>query len=141
MEIPNEPDDKKVFDLLRNVGMSEDGAYIAVQEIRTMAGQNIIAKLDAQEARLGARVSTLKEKLDAQASAQASEIQGLRAQLDSLKWFITAVIVTVGLVVSLIQALNASREAARIVQGSGAAPASVEAPSPNTGPDPDPAAP
>ena len=35
-------------DLFRNIGMGEDGAYGAVQEIRIVTGQNIVAKMDVQ---------------------------------------------------------------------------------------------
>ena len=51
MEIPREPDNKRLFAQFRKVGMDADGACLAVQEIRTMAGQNLIARLDVQEAK------------------------------------------------------------------------------------------
>ncbi len=47
IETPNEPDDKRLYDLFPKVGMGKDGAYIAVQEIRKMAGRNIVAKMEA----------------------------------------------------------------------------------------------
>jgi hypothetical protein len=43
MEAPRDPDDKRLFDLFHKVGMDGGEAYIALQEIRAVAGQNIIA--------------------------------------------------------------------------------------------------
>ena len=51
MEIPREPDNKRLFAQFGKVGMDADGTYIAVREIRTMVGQNLIARLDVQEAK------------------------------------------------------------------------------------------
>ena len=48
MKTDIEPDDKRLYDQFRSGGMDADGAFIAVQEIRTMAGHNIIAKMDAK---------------------------------------------------------------------------------------------
>lgn len=53
---PMEVDDKRLYHLFRKAGMDEDGAYTAVQEVRNMAGQNIIARMEAQAAELKAEV-------------------------------------------------------------------------------------
>ena len=50
MRTETEPDDKRLYYLFRTVNMGEDEAYVAVQEIRAMARQNIIAKMEAQSA-------------------------------------------------------------------------------------------
>ena len=54
------PDDKRLFMLLRDAGLNAEQAYTFVQELRTMASENIItryeSKLDAQTARLDAQL-------------------------------------------------------------------------------------
>ena len=64
------PDDKRVFLLLRKVGLAEDEAYTLVQEIQNMAAANLIArfesKLDAQGARFESRLDALRAELNVQ---------------------------------------------------------------------------
>ncbi len=98
MEIPKEPDEKKVYDLLRNVGMSEDGAYIAVQEIRTMAGQNIIAKLDAQEARLDTRI----DQMETQTAELKVEVRGFGRNVRAIAVAFGVLVVALQIVVGFV---------------------------------------
>ena len=52
---PN-PDDKRIFELLCQLGLDPDKAYTFVQELQNMAAANLIArfesKLDAQNAKI-----------------------------------------------------------------------------------------
>jgi hypothetical protein len=72
---PPDPDDKRVFFLLRKVGLDEDEAYTLVQELQNMAAANLIArfesKLDAQGVRLEAKIDAL---------------QALRSELATQRW-------------------------------------------------------
>jgi hypothetical protein len=89
MKTETEPDDKRLFDQFRSGGMDADGAYIAVQEIRTMAGQNIIAKMDAQ------------------AVAQDAKLESIRAEMktetQSIRWVIFVVVLIATLVLAIVQ--------------------------------------
>ena len=82
-----DPDDKPVYDALREAGASENLAYTAVQRIRDMAAANIVtqfmAKLDAQNA-----------KLDAISAAQESRLR-------MLMWMVGAAVAVIGILVRL----------------------------------------
>ena len=60
---PPAPDDKRLYLLLRQIGLDEEAAYTFVQEIQNMASANLIArfesKLDAMDSKLGAMRSEL----------------------------------------------------------------------------------
>ena len=58
-----EPDDKVLFHALRTANVAEDLAYTAVQEVRNMAGQNVIAAIGANQAVMEARFAELKAEL------------------------------------------------------------------------------
>ena len=81
------PDDKPVYDALREAGVSEHLAFTAVQRIRDVAAANIIAqlmgKLDAQNA-----------KLDAISVAQESRLR-------MLMWMIGAAVALIGILLRL----------------------------------------
>ena len=59
MKTETEADDKKLHHLLCKIGMDDDGALTAVQEIRTMAGQNILAKMDTQYAKIDSKLQSI----------------------------------------------------------------------------------
>ena len=66
------PDDKRLFILLQDVGLNAEQAYTFVQELRTMAAENFIArfesKLDALTAAQNAKLDAQNARLDAQTS-------------------------------------------------------------------------
>ena len=62
---PPDPDDKRVFFLLRKTGLDEDEAYTLVQELQNMAAANLIARFES--------------KMDAQ-------LQALRSELTMQRW-------------------------------------------------------
>ena len=69
-----EIDDKRLYHLFRKAGMDEDEAYTAVQEIRHVAGQNVIARIDAQAAAHSAQ-------LKVQAAEHAAQLRELKAEM------------------------------------------------------------
>lgn len=81
------PDDKPIYEALRETGTPKFPAYTAVQRIRDLAAANIIAqvmaKLDAQNA-----------KLDAISDAQESRLR-------MLMWMIGAAVALIGIFVRL----------------------------------------
>ena len=46
------PDTKRVFLLLRQAGLDEEGAYTLVQEIEAMAGRTVVAEIRALQAEI-----------------------------------------------------------------------------------------
>ena len=106
MENPRDPDDKLLFDLLRKVGMDGGEAYIAVQVIRAVAGQNIIAAMEARSAKLetqmeahSARMEARIAELKAQSAAQVAD---LKAEIRNIYRFIGYVGVALGLFATAI---------------------------------------
>ena len=83
------PDDKRVFFLLRQVGLDEDGAYTLLQELQNMAAANLIARFES--------------KLDAQAAAQNAMIAAQNAKIDSLRWVLGAGLAALGLLVAALR--------------------------------------
>ncbi|MDE0127286.1 MAG: hypothetical protein OXN97_22200 [Bryobacterales bacterium] len=83
MTEPLDPDDKAIYDALREAGAPENLAYTPVQRIRDVAVANLMvqfmAKLDAQNA-----------KLDAISGAQESRLR-------MLIWMIAAAVALVGI--------------------------------------------
>jgi hypothetical protein len=105
MKTETGPDDKRLFDQFRSGGMDADGAFIAVQEIRTMAGQNIIDRMDAKFAEQ-------------------------KAETTAIKWLLTSMILFAALLITIGQFYLAFREEARTVQRSESPTADTQAPSP-----------
>ena len=72
---PTEPDDRILFDALIEAGASEKAAFDAVQEVRKIAAQNIVAALEANKAALechqaviSSKIETLNSKIDSRNS-------------------------------------------------------------------------
>lgn len=61
------PDDKRIFLLVRELGLGDADAYTFVQELQNMAAANLIArfesKLDAKFEALNAKFDGLKDQL------------------------------------------------------------------------------
>ena len=92
------PDDKPIYEALREAGAPELLAYTAVQRIRDVAAANIIAqvmaKLDAQNAKLDTKLDAQNAKLDAISDAQESRLR-------MLMWMIGAAVALIGIFVRL----------------------------------------
>ena len=92
------PDDKPIYEALREAGTPELLAYTAVQRIRDVAAANIIAqvmaKLDAQNAKLDTKLDAQNAKLDAISDAQESRLR-------MLMWMIGAAVALIGIFVRL----------------------------------------
>ena len=119
------PDDKRLFLLLQDTGLDSGKAYTFVQELRTMAAENIIAryeskleahtahmgsKLDAQTATLDARTASLSALMDARLDAHNAKLDARNATLDartaSLSSRITVLAWVIGVAFALLVALN-----------------------------------
>ena len=77
---PN-PDDKRIFELLCQLGLDPDKAYTFVQELQNMAAANLIARFES--------------KLDAQ-----------NAKIDSLRWVLGAGLAALGILIAALRFLG-----------------------------------
>ena len=121
MKTEIEPDDKQLYHLFRKCGMEEDEALRALQEIRTMAGRNILAKMDTQTAELQAQSAELRAQgakqseqlqiqvaeLRTQGAEQSKQLQTQIADLQSetkyIRWFLSTSITFAVLVIVISQ--------------------------------------
>ena len=108
MPEPLNPDDKPVYDALREAGVSEDLAYTAVQRIREVASANIIAqfmgRLDAQNAKLDAqsvKLDAQNAKLDARDAKLDAISAAMESRIRMLMWMIGAAVAIIGILVRL----------------------------------------
>ena len=79
------PDDKRLFILLQDVGLDAKQAYTFVQELRTMAAQNFIARF---ESKLDALTSTQTARLDALSAAVNAKMDAQTSKFNLMLWFI-----------------------------------------------------
>lgn len=99
MDNIQDPDDKRLFHLFRQCGMDEDGAYTAIQEVRSMAGQNVIAEVRAQGERQSGDLKELRADLSGRLNElradQSGDTKELRAEVRNtyrtIGYLITAV--------------------------------------------------
>ncbi len=77
------PDDKPIYEALREAGVRESMAYTAVQRLRDMAAANLIAQVMA--------------RLDSQNAMIAAQ----NAKLNMLMWMVGAAVALIGIIVRL----------------------------------------
>ncbi len=81
------PDAKRLFLLLRGLGLDDEQAYTFVQEVDNMAAANLIArfesKLDAQNTKLDAQNARFESKLDAQNTKLDAQSTRFESKLDT----------------------------------------------------------
>ncbi len=81
------PDAKRLFLLLRGLGLDDEQAYTFVQEVDNMAAANLIArfesKLDAQNTKLDAQSARFESKLDAQNTKLDAQSARFESKLDA----------------------------------------------------------
>ncbi len=113
---PRDPGDSRSFALLLKLDLPAQDAHDLLREVQQMAGQNILAKLDAQSVRLDAQYARLEARLEAkldaleathkaQMQALQAQMQALRTEVRSVKWWIGGTIGFAVLAVTVIQAL------------------------------------
>ena len=71
-----DPDDRVLFDALREAGASEKMAYTAVQEVRNMAGQNVLAAIDAMRVEMNGKIEQQGTRIDGKIEQQGTRIDG-----------------------------------------------------------------
>lgn len=85
----NDPDDRIVFEALREAGASEGAAYNAVREVRNMAGHNVVVEIISKINELGARTDSKINELGARTDSRIAEVV---ARLDAERRIIWALI-------------------------------------------------
>ena len=80
-----QPDDKRLFELLCQLGLQPVQSYTFVQELNNMAAANLIARFEA--------------KLDAKLDAQ-------NAKLDALRWVIGIGFAGLGILLAVLRVLG-----------------------------------
>ncbi len=81
------PDAKRIFLLLRRLGLDDEQAYTFVQEVDNMAAANLIARFES-------KLDAHNTKLDAISSAVDSRLR-------MLMWLIGAAVAVIGILVRL----------------------------------------
>ena len=97
-----------------------------------MAGQNIIAKMDAQTAELRAQSAELRAQGVKQSQHLQTEVAKLNTENMYIRWFLSAVAIFIGLIITVGQLYLALREETRPIQHSESPTANTQAPSPAT---------
>ena len=72
-----------MFVPLRKLGVADDEAYAFVRGTESMAGQNVIAEIRLQSAKLDAAIKVQSAKLDAQSAKLDAAIEVQNARLDA----------------------------------------------------------
>ena len=116
MNTEADPDEKQVYHLFRKCGMEENEALTALLEIRTMAGQNILAKMDSQAVAQDAKLEAIRTEL--------------RTETKTIRWLIVIVVLLATLVLTIGQ--QRSQQTERLPSSLEAPAANMQAPPPAT---------
>ncbi len=94
-DTPIQPGEQQMFATLRKVGVADDEAYAFVRGTEKMAGQNVIAeirvqnaKLDAQNAMLDGAIKAQNARLDSAIKVQNARLDAQQREINSLRWMI-----------------------------------------------------
>ena len=132
------PNDRTVCRLLLQTGEPPEIVYDAVREIRELAGNNIVAAIQAHAAEMGAKLDVQRAemgaKFDAQKAETAAKFDAQKAEMGTMRTMIMLTISLVGLLISMVGALGALG-VSKLVFDTGPAPASASAPSGAISPD------
>ncbi len=74
-----------LFRALRNANVEAESAYEAVEEVRDMAGRNVVAELGARIDASAARSERSETELGARIDALGARIDSLAARIDTLQ--------------------------------------------------------
>ena len=91
---PTDPDSLAVLHALSREELSAEDAYNAAEGIRNMAGHNVTAAIDAQNARF-------ESKIDALAAQQDAKLTALDTKLRMLLWMVPVALAVIGILIRL----------------------------------------
>ena len=85
---PTDPDGQALMEVLTDLEVPGNSVYNATLGVRNMAGENVIAKLDAMETATYAHIKALEASTDARIEAMEATMEarfnGVDARLDAL---------------------------------------------------------
>ena len=100
-----DPDDKILFDALREAGASENSAYTAVQEVRNMAGQSVTAelgsKIDALRVELNGKIDAQGTQIDAQGTKIDAQKEVFGSEIRTTRWMMGAILALLAILAAL----------------------------------------
>ena len=86
-----------LFRALRSVGVEADLAYRADGEVRSQAGQNVIAvlgaKIDTRSAELNAKIEGMQGQIDSLHTELSTKIDAVNSRIDTLQKVIWPLVV------------------------------------------------
>ena len=77
-----------MFVTLRKLGAADDEAYAFVRGTESMPGQNVIAEIRVQNAKIDAALETRGAKIDAALEAGSAKIDAIQREINALRWTI-----------------------------------------------------
>ena len=77
-----------MFVTLRKLGAADDEAYAFVRGTESMPGQNVIAEIRVQNAKIDAALETRSAKIDAALEAGSAKIDAIQREINALRWTI-----------------------------------------------------
>ena len=90
-DTPIQPSEQQMFVTLRKLGAADDEAFAFVQGTENMAGQNVIAEIRLQNAKLDAAIKVQNARLDAERArleVQSARLDAQQREINSLRWMI-----------------------------------------------------
>ena len=114
---PVDPVGEHVYQSFRSAGLSGEEAHGALQGVRRIAGENIIATIhewrveqraELRELRAEQRAEQREQRAETQklAATQHAEAAALRAEIRSLRWMIGAILVLLTILASAVVAIG-----------------------------------
>ena len=88
------PDDKRLFLLLRKLGLDDEQAYSFVQELQTIAAASLIARFES-------KLDVLVAEQKAQLAAQSSKLDAQDSKLKMLMWMVGAAVAVIRILIRL----------------------------------------
>ena len=108
-----QPSEQQMFVTLRKLGAADEEAFAFVQGTENMAGQNVIAEIRVQNAKLDAVLETQNTKLDAaleiqntKLDAQTETIASQQREINSLRWTIGLGFTALGILITVLSLLG-----------------------------------
>ena len=114
---PVDPVGEHVYQSFRAAGLSGEEAHGALEGVRRIAGENIIATIhewrveqraEQREQRAEQRAEQREQRAETQklAATQQTEVEALRAEIRSLRWMIGAILILLTILASAVVAIG-----------------------------------
>ena len=91
-----------MFVTLRKLGAADNEAFAFVQGTESMAGQNVIAEIRVQNAKLDSAIEVQNAKLD----AQSAKLDAQQREINSLRWMIALGFTGLAILITVLSLLD-----------------------------------